>query len=154
MMGLMMNGVALVFLSAYFKRQWLGFFQFVWMSVILLGVAYQLQHNIVPDLIQRKTWRDENLREYRQARMNPQAIKIRPNFIERGYYSPDGFRRLLTSPVLKDALPTCLSMPGLPKFTIVPGIDEHTAHHRGALTVYSRLLGLTPPMPYMEMQDA
>jgi uncharacterized damage-inducible protein DinB len=25
---------------------------------------------------------------------------------------------------------------------------EHTAHHRGALTVYSRLLGKVPPMPY------
>jgi hypothetical protein len=25
---------------------------------------------------------------------------------------------------------------------------EHTAHHRGALTAYSRLLGKVPPMPY------
>jgi uncharacterized damage-inducible protein DinB len=25
---------------------------------------------------------------------------------------------------------------------------EHTAHHRGALTVYSRKLGKVPPMPY------
>jgi uncharacterized damage-inducible protein DinB len=25
---------------------------------------------------------------------------------------------------------------------------EHTAHHRGALTVYSRLLGKVPLMPY------
>ena len=25
----------------------------------------------------------------------------------------------------------------------------HTAHHRGALTVYSRMLGKVPPMPYM-----
>ena len=24
----------------------------------------------------------------------------------------------------------------------------HTAHHRGALTVYSRQLGKVPPMPY------
>lgn len=34
---------------------------------------------------------------------------------------------------------------------IVFGIVEHSAHHRGALTVYSRLLGLRPIMPYMEM---
>jgi len=26
---------------------------------------------------------------------------------------------------------------------------EHTAHHRGALTVYSRVLGKVPAMPYM-----
>lgn len=33
---------------------------------------------------------------------------------------------------------------------IVWGIVEHTAHHRGALTVYSRDLGKVPPMPYMD----
>jgi uncharacterized damage-inducible protein DinB len=40
-------------------------------------------------------------------------------------------------------------MGGLPRVTIGGAMQEHTAHHRGALTVYSRLLGLTPPMPYM-----
>jgi uncharacterized damage-inducible protein DinB len=40
-------------------------------------------------------------------------------------------------------------MGGLPRITIGGAMQEHTAHHRGALTVYSRLLGLTPPMPYM-----
>jgi uncharacterized damage-inducible protein DinB len=38
-----------------------------------------------------------------------------------------------------------------PKTAIVFGIVEHSAHHRGALTVYSRMLGLKPLMPYMEM---
>lgn len=36
-----------------------------------------------------------------------------------------------------------------PKYRFVFGIVEHTAHHRGALTVYQRALNLTPPMPYM-----
>jgi uncharacterized damage-inducible protein DinB len=40
---------------------------------------------------------------------------------------------------------------GLPRSTIVSGIIDHTAHHRGALTIYARLLGKTPAMPYMEM---
>jgi uncharacterized damage-inducible protein DinB len=39
----------------------------------------------------------------------------------------------------------------VPKFTIFFGITDHTAHHRGALTIYSRQLGYVPPMPYMEM---
>lgn len=39
---------------------------------------------------------------------------------------------------------------GLPREQIAGALNDHTAHHRGALTVYSRLLGLTPPMPYME----
>ena len=41
-------------------------------------------------------------------------------------------------------------MRGARKSTIVQAIVDHTAHHRGALTVYTRLLGKTPPMPYME----
>ena len=39
---------------------------------------------------------------------------------------------------------------GEPKLTIVFGIIEHTAHHRGALTMYSRMRGHTPLMPYMD----
>jgi uncharacterized damage-inducible protein DinB len=45
-------------------------------------------------------------------------------------------------------------MVGEPRYTIVMGIIEHTSHHRGALTVYSRTLGLVPVMPYMEPQPA
>ena len=40
-------------------------------------------------------------------------------------------------------------MGGEPRVSAFLGIIEHTAHHRGALTVYSRLLGLTPRMPYL-----
>ena len=42
-------------------------------------------------------------------------------------------------------------MGGHPRFYIFAAIRDHTAHHRGALTVYARLLGKVPPMPYMEM---
>ncbi len=38
-----------------------------------------------------------------------------------------------------------------PRYVIFGAINEHTAHHRGALTVYSRLLGKAPAMPYMDM---
>ena len=40
-------------------------------------------------------------------------------------------------------------MGGMPRTTIFGGITDHTAHHRGALTIYARLLGKTPPNPYM-----
>ena len=39
-------------------------------------------------------------------------------------------------------------MAGEPRAAIVAAIVEHTAHHRGALAVYARLLGYEPPMPY------
>ena len=42
-------------------------------------------------------------------------------------------------------------MGGLPRFTVFGALTDHSAHHRGALTVYARLLGKVPPMPYMEM---
>ena len=41
-------------------------------------------------------------------------------------------------------------MGGQPRAAIVAGIAEHTAHHRGSLAVYARLLGHAPPMPYMD----
>ena len=40
-------------------------------------------------------------------------------------------------------------MGGMPRTTVFGGITDHTAHHRGALTIYARLLGKTPPNPYM-----
>lgn len=39
-------------------------------------------------------------------------------------------------------------MKGAPKTAIVAAIGDHTAHHRGALAVYARLLGKVPQMPY------
>ena len=40
-------------------------------------------------------------------------------------------------------------LPGAPKGEIVGAMEDHSAHHRGALTVYARLLGKQSPMPYM-----
>jgi uncharacterized damage-inducible protein DinB len=45
-------------------------------------------------------------------------------------------------------LPAGPIMGGQPISDIVWAMVEHTAHHRGALTVYSRELGKVPPMPY------
>ena len=42
-------------------------------------------------------------------------------------------------------------MGGEPRKSIFLGIIEHTAHHRGALTVYARMLGKVPPLPYMDL---
>ena len=39
---------------------------------------------------------------------------------------------------------------GQPRSAIFGAITDHTAHHRGALTVYARLRGKVPPMPYMD----
>ena len=41
-------------------------------------------------------------------------------------------------------------MGGAPRLAIFGAINDHTAHHRGALTVYARLNGIVPPMPYAD----
>ncbi len=48
-------------------------------------------------------------------------------------------------------LPAGPIMGGAPRMAIFSAITDHTAHHRGALTVYARLAGIVPPMPYMEV---
>jgi uncharacterized damage-inducible protein DinB len=57
--------------------------------------------------------------------------------------------KTLSSVDLAKPLPPGPVMGGQPTADIFWGIIEHTAHHRGALTVYSRLLGKVPAMPYM-----
>lgn len=58
------------------------------------------------------------------------------------------FLRAKTPEELAVPLPPGPIMGGQPMSEIVWAMVEHTAHHRGALTVYSRLLGKVPPMPY------
>ena len=36
-----------------------------------------------------------------------------------------------------------------PVFAVINATIEHTAHHRGSLAVYTRMLDKVPPMPYM-----
>ena len=56
-----------------------------------------------------------------------------------------------TDAALLVPLPAGVGMGGAPRLAIFGAITDHTAHHRGALTVYTRLQGLVPPMPYMDM---
>ena len=55
-----------------------------------------------------------------------------------------------TDEELHQSLPEGPIMGGLPRVAILGGISDHTAHHRGVLTAYSRMLGKIPPMPYMD----
>ena len=49
---------------------------------------------------------------------------------------------------LSEAIPDRRIMEGAPRSSIVGAIADHTAHHRGALAVYARLIGKVPLMPY------
>jgi uncharacterized damage-inducible protein DinB len=68
--------------------------------------------------------------------------------LETAYANAVRFLRSSTPENLAHPLPDGPVMGGQPVSDIVWGIVEHTAHHRGALTVYTRQLGKVPPMPY------
>ncbi len=53
-----------------------------------------------------------------------------------------------TAEELATPLPEGPIMGGAPRAVIIEAIGDHTAHHRGALTVYARLCGREPAMPY------
>jgi uncharacterized damage-inducible protein DinB len=68
--------------------------------------------------------------------------------MDKAYANALQFLRSHSPEELAAALPAGPVMGGQPITDIVWAMVEHTAHHRGALTVYSRLLGKVPPMPY------
>lgn len=49
---------------------------------------------------------------------------------------------------LDEPIPDTRIMGGAPRLAVVSGIVDHTAHHRGSLAVYARLVGKEPAMPY------
>lgn len=50
--------------------------------------------------------------------------------------------------ILFESIPDTRIMEGAPRLAVVSGIVDHTAHHRGSLAVYARLIGKQAPMPY------
>lgn len=53
---------------------------------------------------------------------------------------------------LNECLPsTDPIMAGASRIALLAATVEHTAHHRGSLAVYARLLDMVPPMPYGDM---
>ena len=68
--------------------------------------------------------------------------------LEAAYSNAIQFLRSRNAQDLSKPLPDGPVMGGQPISEIVWAMVEHTAHHRGALTVYARCLGKVPPMPY------
>jgi uncharacterized damage-inducible protein DinB len=68
--------------------------------------------------------------------------------LDTAYANAIQFLRSRSAEDLAKPLPPGPVMGGQPISDIVWAMVEHTAHHRGALTVYSRQLGKVPVMPY------
>ncbi len=69
-------------------------------------------------------------------------------WMEKSYATAIQFLRSCSAEDLARPLPAGPVMGGQPVSDIVWAMVDHTAHHRGALTVYSRELGKVPVMPY------
>ncbi len=78
------------------------------------------------------------------------SLKAARSWMERACTAADKAIAAHTEAEWAQALPEGPIMGGLPRFAIFKALTDHTAHHRGALAVYARLLGKVPLMPYME----
>jgi uncharacterized damage-inducible protein DinB len=71
-------------------------------------------------------------------------------WFERAIASATAKVGLLSDPELLAPVADGPIMGGVPRIAVFSAITDHTAHHRGALTVYARLNGIVPSMPYMD----
>lgn len=91
---------------------------------------------------------DLNFEAHAQALESLNSLATARLMLEAAYAHAVAFARGLKPEDLARPLPAGPVMAGQPVGDIFWAMIEHTAHHRGALTVYSRMLGKVPPMPY------
>ena len=76
------------------------------------------------------------------------SLAVARKMLDGAYAKAVQFIRSRSPEQLAEPLPAGPVMGGQPVSDIVWAMVEHTAHHRGVLTVYSRLIGKVPVMPY------
>lgn len=91
---------------------------------------------------------DLNFEQHAKALEAVTSLAAARKMMKTAYENAIAFIRTKTPEQLAAPLPEGPVMGGQPVSDIVWAMVEHTAHHRGALTVYARLRGKTPPMPY------
>jgi uncharacterized damage-inducible protein DinB len=93
---------------------------------------------------------DLDFEKHAKALEGVTSLSAARDLLEKAYGKAVAFVRSRTPEELARPLPPGPVMGGEPAGDIIWAIVEHSAHHRGALTVYSRMLGKTPLMPYGE----
>jgi uncharacterized damage-inducible protein DinB len=91
---------------------------------------------------------DLDFEKHAQVLASVTSLAAARKMLEKAYENAIQFIRSRSAEQMAEPLPAGPVMGGQPVSAIVWGMVEHTAHHRGALTVYSRTLGKVPPMPY------
>jgi uncharacterized damage-inducible protein DinB len=119
----------------------------------MMTVAQQVAHTAQTiewflDGASRPEGFDLDFAEHAKALAEVRSLTEARNRLDNAFVRAVDFLRGKTPEDLARPLPPGPVMGGRPVFEIIGAMVEHTAHHRGALTVYSRLLGKVPPMPY------
>lgn len=119
----------------------------------MMTVAQQVAHTAQTiewflDGASRAEGFDLQFEEHAHALAEVRSLREARHRLENAFLRAADFLRSKTPEELARPLPPGPVMGGRPVFEIIGAMVEHTAHHRGALTVYSRLLGKVPPMPY------
>lgn len=91
---------------------------------------------------------DLNFEKHAEALIPVVSLTAAREMLKTSFTGAVQFLRSRSAEELAAPLPPGPIMGGQPVSDIVWAIADHNAHHRGALTVYSRLLGKVPPMPY------
>ena len=95
---------------------------------------------------------DLDFESHGKALLKVTSLSAARDWLDKSFAAATAYVETLSDEDLKSPLPDGVVMGGAPRSEIFEGIVEYSAHHRGALTVYSRLCGLMPAMPYMEME--
>ena len=119
----------------------------------MMTVAQQVAHAAQTiewfiDGAERPEGFDLHFEEHAKALAEVRSLNEARHRLENAYIRAMDFLRGKTPEELERPLPEGLVMGGRPRYEVISSLVEHTAHHRGALTVYSRLLGKVPVMPY------
>jgi uncharacterized damage-inducible protein DinB len=91
---------------------------------------------------------DLDFEKHAKALQGVTSLAAARRMLETAYANAIRFLGSQSPEDLSRPLPPGPVMGGQPISDIVWAMVEHTAHHRGALTVYSRQLGKVPAMPY------
>ena len=119
----------------------------------MMTVAQQVAHTAQTldwfiEGVSRPEGFDLDFEKIGQALAGATSLAAARQALETAYAKAIQFIRSRSPEDLARPLPPGPIMGGQPISDIIWSMVEHTAHHRGALTVYSRLLGKVPPMPY------
>ncbi|OQB36016.1 MAG: DinB superfamily protein [Candidatus Hydrogenedentes bacterium ADurb.Bin179] len=83
---------------------------------------------------------------------NPRTVTLKEALaeLEKQYTSYIDFLERLSDTDLQAPMPENPIFGAAPRLAVLAAQSDHTAHHRGALCVYLRLLGIIPAMVYQE----